>query len=102
MIAHLPDRDEFKQPSNRFRVWIVPETGAVPEALFDGLVGWGAGMESGVSLLQVGAAQPGKGKRSEIAPGGYFGGLIDDVSFHLGAAAVQSDVETLRAGPARP
>ena len=67
----------------------------------DGLVGWGAGMESGVSLLQVGAAQPGKGKRSEIAPGGYFGGLIDDVTFYLGAAAVQADVETLRAGPAR-
>ena len=101
VISHLPDRDEFKQPSNRFRVWIVPETGAVPEALFDGLVGWGAAMESGVSLLQVGAAQPGKGKRSEIAPGGYFGGLIDDVTFYLGAAAVQADVETLRAGPAR-
>lgn len=101
VIAHLPDRDEFKQPSNRFRVWIVPETGAVPEALFDGLCGWGAAMESGIAQLQVGAAQPGKGKRSEIAPGGYFGGLIDDVAFYLGAAAVQADVETLRAGPAR-
>ena len=98
LIAHLPDRDEFKQPSNRFRVWIVPETGAVPEALFDGLCGWGAAMESGIAQLQVGAAQPGKGKRSEIAPGGYFGGVIDEVSFFLGAAAVQADVETLRAG----
>ena len=98
LIAHLPDRDEFKQPSNRFRVWIVPGTGAVPEALFDGLCGWGAAMESGIAQLQVGAAQPGKGKRSEIAPGGYFGGVIDEVSFFLGAAAVQADVETLRAG----
>ena len=100
VIAHLPDRDEFKQPSNRFRVWIVPETGAVPEALFDGLCGWGAPMENSMAL-QVGAAQPGKGKRSEIAPGGYFGGVIDEVSFYLGAAAVQADVEALRSGAAR-
>lgn len=100
LIAHLPDRDEFKQPSNRFRVWIVPEAGAVPEPLFDGLCGWGAPMENGTGQLQVGAARPGKGKRAEIAPGGYFGGVIDEVSFYLGAAAVQADVETLRAGGA--
>jgi len=99
VIAHLPDKDPFGQASNRFRVWIVPETGRAAEPLFDDIIGWGAALESS-SALQVGAAAPGKGKRSEIAPGGYFGGQIDEVALHDGFAAKQADIEPLRAGPA--
>ena len=100
VIAHLPDKDPFGQASNRFRVWIVPETGRPGDALFDDILGWGAAMESSAAL-QVGAARPGKGKRAEIAPGGYFGGQIDEVVLHGGFAAKDAaQVEALRAGPA--
>ena len=97
VVAHLPDKDPFGQQSNRFRVWIVPETGRAGEALFDDIIGWGAAMESSIAL-QVGAAQPGKGKRSEIAPGGYFGGQVDEVVLYSGFAADGAQIEGLRSG----
>ena len=50
--------------------------------------------------LQVGAALPGKGKRAEIAPGGYFGGQIDEVVLHAGFAATDAQIEGLRQGVA--
>ena len=99
VVAHLPDRDAFGQQSNRFRLWIVPETGRIGEALFDDILGWGSAMEAG-EALQVGAALPGKGKRAEIAPGGYFGGQIDEVVLHAGFAATDAQIEGLRQGVA--
>ena len=100
VIAHLPDKDPFGQASNRFRVWIVPEVGRPGAPLFDDILGWGSLMAQG-DVLQVGAAAPGKGKRAEIAPGGYFGGMVDEVVLYAGFAATDAQIEGLRAPPAR-
>lgn len=77
-----------KVERERFRVFVVPDGArAAPVAALD----WsyvGPRLANG-TMLQIGAAPAGKGKRAEIAPLGWFGGQIDEVLF-LGGRALDA------------
>ena len=96
-LAHAREKSRNGDKVERFRFYAAPDGAPFGAPALEWTWTSGGAMNPGDQLF-VGASPAAKGKQAEWAPGGFFGGQIDDVAFLTGVAAAAGDLDALFKG----
>lgn len=98
-LTHAREKSRNGNKRERFLFYAAPEGSPFGEPALEWTWTSGGTMAPGDQLF-IGASPAAKGKQAEWAPGGFFGGQIDDVAFLTGIAADAAALDALFDGAA--